>query len=401
MKWIFVLGLVVLSVLSLNGDNWVRANAATSFTFAAAGDFGQNANTNASLIRLAASGASLFLALGDFSYRNGSSENHWCGIVRSHVGQNYPFELLAGNHEDGEEIRPPDGYIGNYTICMPNQIGPIVGDYGREYYFDYPAVNPLARFILISPGLNFSEPNGKSDFYNYDNGSSHYVWTASTIDGARSGSIPWVIVGMHKVCLSAGMFECHIGAYLSIRPDIIQLLIEKHVDLVLQGHDHNYQRSKQLNCVTAEQFQNSCVVNSGSDGFYNRGAGTVFVVDGTFGASQDGFDVHLSEPDAEYFAKFMAPNVNGVEYGFVKYTVSTDGIRAQTNFDGSFQDSFQIGNSGILRTVQQFFYDNYMLTGAIVLVVMVGTLTIFLFTRRKRHNGKVPKQAGDLPSSQP
>jgi len=111
--------------------------------------------------------------------------------------------------------------------------------------------------------------------------------------------------------------------------------------------------------------------------------------------------VHLSEPDAEYFAKFMAPNVNGVEYGFVKYTVSTDGIRAQTNFDGSFQDSFQIGNSGILRTVQQFFYDNYMLTGAIVLVVMVGTLTIFLITRRKRHNGKVPKQAGDLPSSQP
>jgi len=67
-----VLGLVVLSVLSLNDDNWVRANAATSFTFAAAGDFGQNANTNASLIRLAASGASLFLALGDFSYRNGS-----------------------------------------------------------------------------------------------------------------------------------------------------------------------------------------------------------------------------------------------------------------------------------------------------------------------------------------
>ena len=394
-------GLVVLSVLSLNGDNWVRANAATSFTFAAAGDFGQNANTNASLIRLAASGASLFLALGDFSYRNGSSENHWCGIVRSHVGQNYPFELLAGNHEDGEEIRPPDGYIGNYTICMPNQIGPIVGDYGREYYFDYPAVNPLARFILISPGLNFSEPNGKSDFYNYDNGSSHYTWTASAIDGARSAAIPMVIVGMHKVCLSAGMFECHIGAYLSIRPDIIQLLVEKHVDLVLQGHDHNYQRSKQLDCVSAEQFQNSCVVHSGSDGFYNRGAGTVFVVDGTFGASQDGYDVHLSEPDAEYFAKFMAPNISGVEYGFVTYTVSTDGIRAQTNFNGSFKDSFQIGNSGILRTVQLFFSSNYMLTGAIVLVVMAGTLAIFLFTRRKHRNEKILKQAGDLPSSQP
>jgi hypothetical protein len=190
------------------------------------------------------------------------------------------------------------------------------------------------------------------------------------------------------------MFECHIGAYLSIRPDIIQLLVEKHVDLVLQGHDHNYQRSKQLDCVTAEQFQNSCVVNSGSDGFYNRGAGTVFVVDGTFGASQDGYDVHLSEPDAQYFAKFMAPNINGAEYGFVTYTVSTDGIRAQTNFDGSFKDRFQIGNSGILRALQLFFSNNFKLTGSIVLVIMMVTLTIFLFTRRKRRNEKVPKQAG-------
>jgi hypothetical protein len=66
-KWIFVLALLVLSLLSLNSDNWVRANVATSFTFAAAGDFGQDANTNARLVRLAASGASLFLALGDFS----------------------------------------------------------------------------------------------------------------------------------------------------------------------------------------------------------------------------------------------------------------------------------------------------------------------------------------------
>jgi predicted MPP superfamily phosphohydrolase len=384
-RTLLVLGLLVLSLTALDYHNWFKGNATASFTFAAAGDFGQNANTNASLSRLASSGASLFLALGDLSYTTASPEIHWCNLIKSHVGLNYPFELLSGNHEDGGEIRPPDGFIGNFTKCLPNQIETMNGNYGKEYYFDYPTANPLARFIMISPGLNFSQPNGQFDFYSYDNGTSHYQWTASAIDGARASSIPWVIVGMHKVCLSAGAYECTIGPHSTVRPDIIQLLLQKHVDLVLQGHDHNYQRSKQLDCLLPENFQSSCVANSGSDGFYSPGAGTVFVIDGTFGASNDGYGVHLSEPDAEYFARFMAPNIDGAEYGFVMYTVSTSGIRGQTNFDGSFKDTFQIGNGGIFRTVQLFFANSYLLTAAItVAVLLVALLTIFLVRRRSK-----------------
>jgi hypothetical protein len=383
---ILVLGLLVLSLTALDSPTWFKVDAAASFTFAAAGDFGQNANTNASLNRLASSGASFFLALGDLSYTIASPETHWCNIIKSHVGQNYPFELLSGNHEDGGEIRPPDGFIGNFTKCLPNQIETMNGDYGKEFYFDYPTINPLARFIMISPGLNFSQPNGQFDFYSYDNGTSHYQWTASAIDGARASGIPWIIVGMHKVCLSAGAYECTIGPNSTVRPDIIQLLLKKHVDLVLQGHDHNYQRSKQLDCLLPENFQSSCVANSGSDGFYSPGAGTVFIIDGTFGASNEGYDVHLSETDAQYFAKFIAPNIGGAEYGFVMYTVSANRIRGQTNFDGSSNDSFQIGTDGIFRTIQLFLANGYMLTAVITAAVLLVALATILLVRRR--NGR-------------
>ncbi len=45
---------------------------------------------------------------------------------------------------------------------------------------------------------------------------------------------------MHKPCLSLGEYACDIGA------DLTNLLLSKKVDLVLSGHEHIYQRSKQL-----------------------------------------------------------------------------------------------------------------------------------------------------------
>ena len=89
---------------------------------------------------------------------------------------------------------------------------------------------------MISPGLTFT--NG--GLYDYSVGTTHYNWVSNTIDSARATGIKWVIVGMHKNCISMGRMTCQIG------PDIFNLLVSKKVDLILQGHDHNYQRSKQL-----------------------------------------------------------------------------------------------------------------------------------------------------------
>src|SRR5215212_3049303 len=324
-----------IGILLLILINWVRkADAApTSFIFAAAGDHSANSRTTASLDLLANSGASFYLALGDMSYSHLIPESAWCDYIKSHVGTNFPFELLSGNHEDDG----PDGLIENFTACLPNQLGNINGDYGKEYYFDSPADAPLARFIQISPNLTFS--NGI--IYRYTAGTARYNWVADAIDNARIAGVRWVIVGMHEDCLSAATKPCEIGA------DLMNLLISKKVDLVLQAHDHTYQRSKQLalsaNCpaVPVGAFDANCVADDGSDDLYTAGNGTVFVIDGVFGAEM--YDINSLDPEIDYFAKWMGLNTNP-RFGFIKYTVSDASISAQFvgSTEGTFTDSFTL-----------------------------------------------------------
>lgn len=304
-----------------------QALASAAFSFGAAGDHDAGPDASASLDLLAASSASFYLALGDLSYGGRNSEPAWCDFVKSHVGPTFPFELVSGNHEDNGG----DGLIENFAACLPDQIGGITGEYAKEYYFDYPAVNPLARFILISPDLNF----GQGQNYQYTVGSAHYNWVASAIDGARAAGIPWVIVGMHKVCITMGNKSCEI------RADLMNLLLSRRVDLVLQGHDHNYQRSKQLTCATVDAYSPACVADDGADNLYIKDAGTVFVIGGMFGT--DFYDISPGDSEAGYFAAWMGGNSNPT-HGFVKYTVSDTEIVAQflASATGSFTDGFAI-----------------------------------------------------------
>jgi len=315
--------------------NWgKKAEAApTSFTFAASGDLSVNSRTSASLDLVATSGANFALALGDLSYSQLTPESAWCDYVKSHVSTNFPFELLSGNHEDNG----PDGLIENFTACLPDQLGNISGTYGKEYYFDYPGATPIARVILISPNLTFSD----GQTYRYTAGTARYNWLADTIDNARIAGLRWVIVGMHEDCLTAATKPCEIGA------DLMNLLISKKVDLVLQAHDHSYQRSKQLalsaNCpaVPVGAYDVNCVVDDGSDNLYTAGNGTVFVIDGTFGAEL--YDINLLDPEIDYFAKWMGLN-SDPRFGFMKYTVSDTAISAEFigSTTGTFADSFTL-----------------------------------------------------------
>jgi len=305
------------------------------FSFAAAGDHGANSKTAASLAALNASGVSFYLALGDLDYGQTPSEAAWCDYVKTRLptlGPNFPFELVSGNHE---EQGGPNGYIVNHAACLPDRMGSTPGPgslYAAEYSFDFPAQSPLVRVIMISPNLTI-----ENVAYAYTKGTARYQWLAGVIDGARSAGIPWVVVGMHEVCLSAGRYGCDIGT------DLMNLLVEKRVDLVLQGHDHNYQRSKQLRLdattcpAVTLTYDADCVVDDGSDNVYPKGTGSVFVIDGVFG--QTGYSVSENDPQAPYFARIDS----SLTSGFTKYSVTTDRIDARfVNSTGGFTDAFAI-----------------------------------------------------------
>ena len=297
------------------------------FVFTTAGDYGTTAAAAATLELLPSFGAAFHLALGDLSYEN-DQELIWCDWVRARVGEAFPFLLLAGNHEDdfGEH-----GHITRFAECLPDRLG-VTGRYATEYYFD---VDGLARVILISPDLTVD-----GEHYYYADANTHYRWVADAIDGARATSLPWVIVGMHKSCISIGQYYCNIYS------ELMDLLLEKKVDLTLHGHEHSYQRTKQLALGTGcpslpiDGFDAACVADGGFER-YVQGRGTVSVVVGT--AGQPLYELNPEDPEAGYFVRWMGADT--ARNGLLRIEVTDSALAGQfvgSTATSSFSDRFVI-----------------------------------------------------------
>lgn len=317
---------------ALIGSTVQPRTAATPGTvhFTASGDIAARAESAAVLSQVDALAPDLHLALGDLSYGATGAEQAWCDFVTARVGAGFPFELIAGNHESNGL----NGNINDFSACLPNQLPGLVGTYGRQYYVDVPQGAPLVRFIAISPGLTY--PDGP---WTYPAGSARYQWTAAAIDAARAANIPWVVVGMHKPCLSTGQYTCDPGA------DIVNLLLQKRVDLVLSGHEHLYQRTKQLRlgaacaALTIGGYNPACVADADND--LARGSGTVFATVGTGGVQLR--DVSATDPEAPYFVASSGLNLNPT-WGNLDVSVTASALTARfmPATGGSFTDAFTI-----------------------------------------------------------
>jgi 3',5'-cyclic AMP phosphodiesterase CpdA len=307
-----------------------KAQAGGELRFTASGDYGSSAAAAGVLEAVGRSGSDVHFALGDLSYGRAGEEGQWCRLVSERVGATPPVELLAGNHEsDGE-----NGNIADFAACLPNRLAGLVGDYPREYYVDLPRTDPLVRFVMISPALTF--PEGRWD---YTTGSSHLDWTATAIEGARSAGVPWVVVGMHKPCLSVGNYACDVGA------DLLNLLVSQRVDLVLTGHEHLYQRTHQLaegpgcETVTIGSFTPACVAARGNE--LVAGAGTLFATVGTGGTALRA--PKPADTEAPYFAAVSGAG-DDPTHGFAQAHVTP--TQMQVSFvgsgDGTFSDGFTL-----------------------------------------------------------
>ena len=289
------------------------AAAASSVHFTAAGDYGSSANAAGVVSGIGAAHPDFHLALGDLSYGATGTEPTWCNFVTSRVGSDLPFELVSGNHESNSQ----NGNIAAFASCLPNKLPGVVGTYGKEWYVDVPAANPIMRIVMISPNLIF--PGGGR--WVYSAGSAHYNWTADAIDGARAAGIPWVVVGMHEPCLSLTDAVCPSGA------DLLNLLVAKKVDLVLAGHVHMYERTKQLayspSCTAIVPGTSNAACIATASPTMTQG-GTVFVTAGTGGEAEQ--RPTLTDPEAAYFAGYSGPNSSS--WGFEDVTADAHQISA-------------------------------------------------------------------------
>ncbi len=348
--------------------------ATPSFTIGAAGDMGAAKSAATTLTNLGQAGTSFFLHLGDFSYGEtipgGTSTNpdpaaaeaeNWCNFVKTkaNLPSGYPYELVSGGHVS-QAISGQDGPLEDYTACLPDQLHSTVApgsEYGKDYYFDYPPAAPLARVFMVAAGETFTNGGAPDD---YSAGSANLAWLSGAINDARTHGIPWVFVGMAFNCVTAGDKHCEIGA------DLFNLLVAKKVDLVLQGHEHGYERSGQFaldpaacpaisvsgNGTGTPAYNKGCMPNDGSSGAYDKGVGPVVVIAGTAGVALRSMDVPGTPDAAEapYFAKLMGSNNPDADHGFMKYTVTPTQLTATFVSDNDaaapFSDGFTITGHG-------------------------------------------------------
>lgn len=285
---------------------------AGTFSFGAAGDYGFSTDARAVMTSMGASGLDFILALGDLSYGE-ATEEEWCTAFEGQVGDGKAL-LIAGNHDEGGS----DGDINAFRRhCNFGIAGPMTRDYAKEYYFDYPGSGPLARFILTSCGLGLD-----NDSWECAPGDAHYNFLSNAIDEAHAAGIPWVIAAMHKNCISDGGKDCDIGEAVQ------DLLLSKKVDLVLQGHEHAYLRSRPLVCADDDAFSSLCLASPGA-------WGQVIAIVGTGGTGHESLG---GTEDAEYFQTWSEDT-----FGFLKVDVSATALDARfVPVNGTYTDAFQL-----------------------------------------------------------
>jgi acid phosphatase type 7 len=151
----------------------------------------------------------LMLHTGDIAYDNGSITQFDDNVfgVYADLFRSIPFFPAAGNH-DYETMQ---GAPFREVFALP-------GDSGEQWYsFDWGRVH----FVALDTEASYSQ---QAEWLDRD---------------LASSSAPWKIVYLHRPMYSSGTHGSDEGLRKTLAP-----VLERHrVQLVLAGHDHNYERT--------------------------------------------------------------------------------------------------------------------------------------------------------------
>ena len=196
------------------------------------------------------------------------------------------------------------------------------------------ATNYLLQFALPQDESRAELGQGEQ-WYSFDYGNAHFAFLDSNVSGSQVeaqaewldadlGAVdrsvtPWVFVLHHHAQYSCSRNH---GSQLDVR-EVLQPLIDRHeVDVVLNGHDHNYERSKPI-----RGFQDGTL-----EGEVVTEGGTLYVVTGGAGAPLYGIDSDCYHTEvAEETNHYAVADVDG-------NTLTVEVFR----LDGTLLDSFEL-----------------------------------------------------------
>ncbi len=243
---------------------------------------------------------------------------------------NRPWMPCPGNHEVefGNGAEGFTSYLTRYTL-PDNQVP---GFAGRWYSFrvgsalfvsldaDDVVYQDAGAFVAgpaaLTPAASTGNPPiepGTSFYIRGYSGGAQTAWLERTLAAGRGDrSVDWIIVQMHQCAASSS--ATGNGSDLGIREEWLPLFDRYQVDLVLTGHDHDYERSfpvRGADTGAGTEVATGAVVNTlrphpvttTDDGVFDTSQGTVHLVLGCGGTDTNLDDYGTDAADGRRRAK--------------------------------------------------------------------------------------------------
>jgi hypothetical protein len=300
--------LLLLTMVAYTPPFLHKVLAATDTHFAAAGDWGCSSNTEKTVNNVKSKNPQLLLALGDYSYEKTST--CWLDLIK-------PVDSITkvnlGNHEDHGLV---DSYLSHFGLSNP--------------FYSYNINN--VHVLTMATEEKF------------DTNSEQYNFVVNDLrNTANNPDIKWIIVTMHSPFYSSPNtfkeFDC--GGDEACQ--LYHPLFDKYgVDLVLQGHVHNYERSFPLKFNQATP--SNPIVTSTMKTDYENPDGEIFAIVGT-----GGVNLHGLSDSAPFIASQQDSN-----FGILDIHLSDNKLDAKfvTN-DGVIDDHFSISKTAKKKIIER------------------------------------------------
>ncbi len=279
------------------------ASAIDDYNFVAAGDWGCTSNTDATVNNMVSKNPERVLGLGDYSYA--STGTCWFNKISP---INSITKITIGNHEDDSD-EGFSGYMSHFGLSQ------------TYYSFNY----QNTHFLVMDTDRNV-----------YSSGSPQYNFVVSDLQSAtQNPSIDWIIVYLHKFMYTSPSEE---SAFTSLRSTYHPIFQQYGVDLVLQGHQHNYQRTFPIKYNSNNPSDPTKTSTNLND--YSDTEGQIFAIVGTGGQNFDPFSGK---------ANFVVNQQNS-KFGMLDVKITNDGSRLEGKYytnDGALFDQFSITKANV------------------------------------------------------
>jgi predicted MPP superfamily phosphohydrolase len=299
-KLLYFVIVTFLSGFVFNSGFIGSISGASGFNIVATGDWGCTKNTEATVNNTKSKNPELLLALGDYSYQKTSA--CWLNIIKP---LDSVTKINIGNHDDESDALLHE-YLNHFGLS--NQ------------YYSY-NIKDIHILTMSTEGT-------------FSIGSKQFNFVVKDLETAATDpKIKWIIVNMHVPMYTSPntCAERTCAGDKSLR-DTYHTLFDKYgVDLVLEGHVHNYQRSYPIKYD--QQDPSKPLATSSSKNNYNNPEGEIYAIVGTGGVNLHG----LSGKSA-----FMASQQDS-KFGVLDFHFNGDKLDAMfVSNDGKIMDQFSI-----------------------------------------------------------